>query len=116
VIAQEESFDGVVETSGWNTPFVAGAYADVIKVWRSQSTNLAEGIGAEMEWEPVESETMNRIAYNVDESELFIEFKAGNIYVYFDVPSQLFENFKSASSKGQFFHGNIKNKYRYSKE
>ena len=46
---------------------------------------------------------------------LEIAFHSGGTYQYFDVPELEFEGLMQASSKGQYFHANIKDNYRYGK-
>ena len=62
-----------------------------------------------------ESSNIARIGYETSSSTLEVEFKNGGIYHYFDVPEQIWEAFKAASSLGQFLHQNLKGQYRYSK-
>jgi len=46
---------------------------------------------------------------------LIVEFKDGARYNYFDVPEQIFEGMKNASSKGQYLAQNVKGVYRYAR-
>ena len=69
-----------------------------------------------MTWlETPESSNITRIRYLSEQSILEIEFKKGFVYQYFDVPENVFEQLKSASSKGQYFAANIKGTYRYAR-
>lgn len=61
------------------------------------------------------SSTVAKIGYESSTSTLEIEFHNGNIYQYFDVPEQIWEEFKSAASQGKFLSQNIKGQFRYSK-
>lgn len=52
--------------------------------------------------------------------DLYIQFKGdrggpGDVYVYYDVPSQIYRKLVSAPSKGHAFWQLIRNNYRYSK-
>jgi len=62
-----------------------------------------------------ESSTIARIGYDDDVQTLTVEFKNGGTYNYFDVPSQVFEGFRSAASKGQYLAQQIKGTYRYAR-
>ena len=117
----EEDAGGV---GGWNAPMPTPDYAKLVYAWRRQSIRaLRAENGAEpeeiieedisMNWIPVTSSNVKAVAYEEASSTLFVEFTAGNIYQYFDVPATVFEEFLSAGSKGSYFNGNIKNKYRY---
>lgn len=62
-----------------------------------------------------QSTTVQRISYEEKTSTLEVEFHNGSIYQYFDVPEQIWNAFKTADSKGQFIHQNLKGYYRYSR-
>jgi len=67
-----------------------------------------------MNWiDTPESSTIARFRHEA--STLTVEFKSGSTYEYFDVPESVFEQMKSASSKGQFLAQNIKGAYRYAR-
>jgi hypothetical protein len=69
-----------------------------------------------MNWiDSPESTNINRFGYDEANLVLFVEFKNGSVYQYFDVPEQLFEQMKSASSKGRFLAQMIKGTYRYAR-
>jgi hypothetical protein len=62
-----------------------------------------------------QSTTIRRISYDEKSSTLEVEFHNGSSYQYFDVPSQIWEAFKTSDSKGKFIHENLKGHYRYSR-
>jgi len=64
---------------------------------------------------PVSSSNIASIGYDSGSSTLEVEFIGGSVYQYFDVPEGVYVEFMRAGSKGQFFHANIKDTYRYSK-
>ena len=45
-----------------------------------------------------------------------VEFNHGGIYLYHDLPLAVYKDFQSAPSKGQFFVGQIRDKYSFDKE
>jgi hypothetical protein len=61
------------------------------------------------------SSNVARISYDDSSSTLEIEFLNGSIYQYYDVPQQIWDSFKEASSKGQFIHQYLKGHYRYAR-
>ncbi len=65
--------------------------------------------------ESPESSTIVRFGYDQNNHILCVEFKNGGQYQYFDVPDSVFEQMKSAGSKGQFLALNIKGRYRYAR-
>lgn len=69
-----------------------------------------------MDWiNSPESSNVTRFGYDEVGQVLFIEFKNGSVYQYFDVPLAVFESMKTATSKGQFLAQNIKGLYRYAR-
>ena len=69
-----------------------------------------------MEWvEASESSTILRFGYDRDTQILTVEFKKGSSYNYFDVPEPVFEQMKTAGSRGQFLAQSIKGAYRYAR-
>ncbi len=68
-----------------------------------------------MNREPVASSTIVAIGYDEPSQTLEVEFKAGSIYQYYNVPLGLAEGLMQASSKGQFLHYQIKNAHPYSR-
>lgn len=61
----------------------------------------------------VKSSTIS--GYTGDGEDLIIKFNSGTVYRYTDVDSMTLTNFSLASSKGTFFHDNIRNKFDYTK-
>jgi hypothetical protein len=51
-------------------------------------------------------------AYSTDEK-LELEFRTGPVYRYFEVPSVIFQNLITATSKGAYFNHNIRNSFRH---
>lgn len=69
-----------------------------------------------MEWiNTPESSNIAGFGYSDNNRILTVEFKNGGRYEYFDVPSQVFEAMKAASSKGQYLAQSIKAHFRYAR-
>ena len=66
-----------------------------------------------MTWVPVESKMLLSIAYDANKHILYLRFRSGDVYRYFDFPDEAYQQFLSAESKGQFFLSNIRNRFRY---
>ena len=64
-------------------------------------------------WLEVDSSCIKAIAFNSSSSILQIRFNSGSVYQYHHVRHDVFESFCNASSKGRFFHRNIKDVYDY---
>ncbi len=70
-----------------------------------------------MEWtETPESSNLTRFGYESTTQVLTVEFQNGGIYDYFDIPEDVHEQMKAASSKGQFLAKVIKSHYRYARQ
>lgn len=69
-----------------------------------------------MDWiETPESSNLSRFRYEESTQLLIIDFKNGTTYTYYDIPPSVFDQMKSATSKGQFLAQNIKGTYRYAR-
>jgi len=62
---------------------------------------------------PVVSSQIKAVGYDEDESELFVQFKNGRIYVYHEVPNREYVAILNASSPGTYFADHIKSKFEY---
>lgn len=65
--------------------------------------------------EPISSTNVASAGYDEQSGTLEVEFLNGYIYQYFNVGPALYEQFRSAPSKGQFLNSNIRNSYPYSR-
>jgi lysyl-tRNA synthetase class 2 len=63
-----------------------------------------------------QSTAIKSFDYDEEKKILKVEFNHGGIYLYHDVPLALYKDFQSAPSKGQFFVGQIRDKYSFDKE
>jgi KTSC domain len=68
-----------------------------------------------LERSPVNSTNVAAAGYDPPTMVLEVEFLNGNVYQYFDVPAQVYEEFRQAASPGQFLNTNIKGSYRYAR-
>lgn len=64
---------------------------------------------------PVKSSVLDSVRYDAATRTLTLAFDSGDVYDYYDVPSEVYEKFMVADSKGAFFHNNIREKYRFHK-
>lgn len=58
-----------------------------------------------------ESEAIAKFAYDLGTRRLVIFFKSGGAYEYQDVPRTVFDGFRAAQSKGEFFQSAIRNQF-----
>lgn len=63
--------------------------------------------------ESVQSSNISGIKYDEVNQDLFITYKSGVTYKYKSVPDKVFEDFKSAESKGSFANKFIKSQFKY---
>ena len=66
-----------------------------------------------MHRDPVTSSSLNSVGYDPKRQILEVEFIDGDVYQYFDVPRQTYEEFLQAESMGQFMNWEIKERHRY---
>jgi len=98
---------------GWTKDRPPSDYRSLVHAWRAQTPRILRGDSNMQNWIPVDSSNLSDVAYDDTTQTLFIRFKAGNVYEYFDVPESVFQELLGADSKGKYFNANIKNRYRY---
>jgi hypothetical protein len=59
------------------------------------------------------STAIRGIFYDPTKRELCVTFVSGRRYVYTDVPSAVFDAFKTAPSRGAFFNHEIRDRYAF---
>ena len=68
-----------------------------------------------MNRDPVASTNISSAGYDESSQTLEVEFSNGNVYQYYNIGSELYEQFAAAPSKGQFLNTYIKNAYPFSR-
>ena len=66
-----------------------------------------------MDWLRLDSSVFISAAYRPTQRLLYLRFRSGQRYRYFDVPLQEYRDFLAADSKGQYFSRNIRDRFRY---
>ncbi len=59
------------------------------------------------------STAIRNLFYVPAKRELWLTFVSGRRYVYADVPSDVFDTFKAAPSRGAFFNHEIRDRYTF---
>jgi KTSC domain len=59
------------------------------------------------------STAIRNLFHDPAKRELWVTFVTGKRYVYSDVPSDVFDAFKTASSRGAFFNREIRDRYAF---
>jgi hypothetical protein len=67
-----------------------------------------------MRREQVVSGNLHSVGYDPATLILEIEFNSGSVYQYYGVPNAVFQGLMQAPSHGEYFHANIRNRFRYS--
>ena len=62
---------------------------------------------------PVESSSIDAVGYDPDSHRLYVRFRSGRTYVYYDVVKRVFDDLLAADSKGRFLNAEIKGAYDY---
>ena len=65
------------------------------------------------EMKNVDSSNIAAIGYDCELSELFVQYKNGMTYKYKEVPTNIYESFLKAESKGKFMNEEVKPFYDY---
>ncbi len=66
-----------------------------------------------MTWLPLESQMFFSVAYDAHKRTLYLRFRSGDVYRYFQFSKEDYQQFLSAESKGRHFLSNIRNCFAY---
>jgi hypothetical protein len=64
-------------------------------------------------WIPIASTALESASYVAQRRWLYLRFKSGEIYRYFDFPPDKYRDFMAAESKGTYFGKYIREQFRY---
>jgi len=68
-----------------------------------------------VEFVGVVSSNVSEIGYDINDLELYVRFNNGYLYVYQEVPPEVWDQIYMADSKGRFIHTNLKGFYPYAR-
>jgi KTSC domain len=68
-----------------------------------------------MNWQPFDSKLLISAAYDAKSRILYLRFRSGDVYRYFDFPAEQYQQFLDAESRGRYFLAHIRNHFRYEK-
>ena len=66
-----------------------------------------------MDWKPLESKMFTSSAYDLTGNILYLRFTSGEVYRYFDLPEEQYQQFLDADSHGRYFLSNIRDQFPY---
>jgi hypothetical protein len=66
-----------------------------------------------MDWQPFESKLLASSAYDAGKHILYLRFRSGEVYRYFEYPEEQYQEFLDAESRGRYFLRHIRNQFRY---
>jgi len=66
-----------------------------------------------VEWVPVESGLFSSAAYRASARQLYLRFRDGKIYRFFECPVAVYKEFIAAESQGRYFSQQIRERFRY---
>jgi hypothetical protein len=66
-----------------------------------------------LEWVPVESRVFTGAAYRDGARQLYLRFRDGDIYRYFNCRESVYREFLAADSKGGYFSEHIRSRFRH---
>lgn len=66
-----------------------------------------------MDWQPLESKLLASSAYDAGKQTLYLRFRSGEVYRYFEFPREQYQAFLAAESRGRYFLSYIRNHFRY---
>jgi hypothetical protein len=66
-----------------------------------------------MVWQPLDSKMFISRAYDVDKRILYLRFRSGEVYRYFEFSAERNHEFLGAESRGRYFLSHVRNHFRY---
>ena len=66
-----------------------------------------------MDWLKLDSKMFASVAYAPDKQILYLRFRTGELYRYFEFPAEDYQTFLNAESRGKYFLANIRDQFRY---
>ena len=73
----------------------------------------AVAVAADIEMKSVSSSFLDKVGYDAQAKVLAIQMKnSSDVYLYQDVPQELYDDLLAAESKGGFYVKNVKGKFR----
>ena len=66
-----------------------------------------------MDWQPFESKLLASSAYGAGKHILYLRFRSGEVYRYFEYSEEQYQEFLDAESRGRYFLRHIRNQFRY---
>ena len=66
-----------------------------------------------MEWQPLESKMFFSVGYDAESRILYLRFRSGDVYRYFNFPEDQYDEFLNAASRGRYFLSHIRDHFRY---
>ena len=66
-----------------------------------------------MTWLPIESKMFTSVAYDGEKQILYLRFRSGDVYRYFELPAAQDQALLDAESRGRFFLAHIRDHFRY---
>lgn len=82
---------------------------------QQDDANIKKNRKKEITKHKVQSSNIDWIGYDEDSEELYVGFLNGSIYVYYDVPENIFNGFMNAGSKGRYLWAKVRDKFGYKK-
>ena len=67
----------------------------------------------DMDRQPFESKLLASSAFEAGKHTLYLRFRSGEVYRYFDFPQTQYREFLDAESRGRYFLNHIRNQFRY---
>jgi hypothetical protein len=66
-----------------------------------------------MDWRYFESKLLASSAYDDRKHILYLHFRSGEVYRYFEFPEDQYRELLDAESRGRYFLSNIRNRFTY---
>ena len=69
--------------------------------------------GLDMDWLPLESKMLLSTGYDAEKRTLYLRFRSGDVYRYFEFSDDEYQQFLESESQGRYFLSNIRDRFPY---
>lgn len=66
-----------------------------------------------MDWQTLDSKMFTSTAHDANKSILYLRFRSGEVYRYFEFSDEQYQAFLNAESRGRYFLSHIRNHFRF---
>lgn len=63
----------------------------------------------------IKSTNLKKSEYDTETKKMIVTFNSGSVYEYYEIPHQMYTQFRMSESQGKFFNSKIAKTFKYKK-